>query len=242
MRPTRWRQFPRVSWGSLPGHRGSQMDHRTQKYKFSLQFWELSDSCFYSLSYFEATKGYFLVTLGLPRWHRGEESSRVGRRIHKMWVQSLGRERSPGVGNDNPLQDSCLEVSKDRVAWQITVHGATELNTIEHTYTHDLMNESWNVTKCALHQWKWPQTLIVSFAKKFGCQQIFSNVVKFLPLCAHLQTVRISQFGGSIFSISSVLPQTDYGFLIVNDLAIFIKRLFSLSFNIIHLAFHRSLG
>ena len=59
-----------------------------------------------------------------------------------MWVQSLGRERSPGVGNDNPLQDSCLEVSKDRVAWQITVHGAAELNTIEHTYTHDLMNES----------------------------------------------------------------------------------------------------
>ena len=60
MRTTRWRQFPRVSWGSLPGHRGSQMIHRTQKYKFSLQFWELSDSCFYSLSYFEATKGYFL--------------------------------------------------------------------------------------------------------------------------------------------------------------------------------------
>ena len=54
--------------------------------------------------------------------------------------------------------------------------------------------------------------------------------------------VRISQFGGSIFSISSVLPRTDYGFLIVDDLAILIKRVFSLSFNIIHLAFHRSLG
>ena len=49
-----------------------------------------------------------------------------------------GSGRFPGVGNDNPLQDSCLEVSKDRVAWQITVHGATELNTIEqlrHTHT-----------------------------------------------------------------------------------------------------------
>ena len=134
-----------------------------------------------------SSKGYFLVTLGFPRWHRGEESSCIGRRIHKMWVQSLGWERSPGVGNDNPLQDSCLEVSKDRVAWQITVHGATELNTIErlHTYTHNLINESWNVTKCAIHQWKWPQTLIVSFAKKSGCQQIFSNVVKFLP-CVHI--------------------------------------------------------
>ena len=134
-----------------------------------------------------SSKGYFLVTLGFPRWHRVEESSCIGRRIHEMWVQSLGWERSPGVGNDNPLQDSCLEVSKDRVAWQITVHGATELNTIErlHTYTHNLINESWNVTKCAIHQWKWPQTLIVSFAKKSGCQQIFSNVVKFLP-CVHI--------------------------------------------------------
>ena len=178
MRTTRWRQFPRVSWGSLPGPRGSQMDPRTQKYKFSLQFWELSDSRFYSLSYFEATKCYFLVTLGSP----GGAGVKNSPASHEMWVQSLGWERSPGVGNDNPLQDSCLEVSKDRVAWQITVRGAR----VEHywtttPYTHNLMNESWNVTKCAIHQWKWPQTLIVSFAKKSGCQQIFSNVVKFLP-------------------------------------------------------------
>ena len=34
-----------------------------------------------------------------------------------------GSGRSPGKGNGNPLQDSCLENSVDREAWQATVHG-----------------------------------------------------------------------------------------------------------------------
>ena len=35
----------------------------------------------------------------------------------------LGSGRSPGVGNGNPLQYSCLENSMDRGAWWMTVHG-----------------------------------------------------------------------------------------------------------------------
>ena len=34
-----------------------------------------------------------------------------------------GSGRSPGEGNGNPLQYSCLENSMDRGAWQATVHG-----------------------------------------------------------------------------------------------------------------------
>ena len=34
-----------------------------------------------------------------------------------------GSGRSPGEGNANPLQYSCLENSMDRRAWQATVHG-----------------------------------------------------------------------------------------------------------------------
>ena len=34
--------------------------------------------------------------------------------------------RSPGVGNCNPLQDSCLENPMDRGAWQATDHGVTK--------------------------------------------------------------------------------------------------------------------
>ena len=37
-----------------------------------------------------------------------------------------GSERSPGVGNGNPLQYSCMENSMDRGAWWATVHGITK--------------------------------------------------------------------------------------------------------------------
>ena len=37
-----------------------------------------------------------------------------------------GWGRSPGEGNGNPLQYSCLENSLDRGAWWATVHGATQ--------------------------------------------------------------------------------------------------------------------
>ena len=33
-----------------------------------------------------------------------------------MWVRFLGQEDSPGEGNGNPLQYSCLENSMDRGA------------------------------------------------------------------------------------------------------------------------------
>ena len=39
---------------------------------------------------------------------------------------TFGLGRSPGEGNGNPLQYSCLENSMNRGAWQATVHGATE--------------------------------------------------------------------------------------------------------------------
>ena len=35
-----------------------------------------------------------------------------------------GLERSPGGGNGNPLQYSCLENHTDRGVWQATVHGS----------------------------------------------------------------------------------------------------------------------
>ena len=37
-----------------------------------------------------------------------------------------GSGRSPGEGNGNPLQYSCLENLIDRGAWQATVHGLAE--------------------------------------------------------------------------------------------------------------------
>ena len=41
----------------------------------------------------------------------------------------LGWGRSPGEGNGNPLQYSCLENSVDRGAWWAAVHGVTKSQT-----------------------------------------------------------------------------------------------------------------
>ena len=38
----------------------------------------------------------------------------------------LGLGRSPGKGNGNPLQYSCLANAIDRAAWRITVHVVTK--------------------------------------------------------------------------------------------------------------------
>ena len=55
-------------------------------------------------------------------------------------VSTPGLGGSPGVGNGNPLQYSCLENPMDRGAWQATVPGVTKnwtrLNTHTHTRTH----------------------------------------------------------------------------------------------------------
>ena len=40
-----------------------------------------------------------------------------------------GLERSPGEGNSNPLQYSCLENPMDRGAWGATVHGVAKNRT-----------------------------------------------------------------------------------------------------------------
>ena len=42
-------------------------------------------------------------------------------------IPRLGR--SPGEGNDNPLQYSYLENPMDRGAWQTTVHGVAKCQT-----------------------------------------------------------------------------------------------------------------
>ena len=40
-----------------------------------------------------------------------------------------GSGRSPGGGNGNPLQYSCLKISLDRGAWWAIVHGVTKSQT-----------------------------------------------------------------------------------------------------------------
>ena len=75
--------------------------------------------------------------LGLPRWNSGEESANA--------EDARDAGRSPGEGNGNPLQYSCLENSMGRGAWPATVHGVAESQTRLSTRIHNqrLRNKSW---------------------------------------------------------------------------------------------------
>ena len=65
----------------------------------------------------------------------------------------LGLERSPGGGNGNPPQYSCLENSVDKGAWWATVYGVaksqTQLSTHTcvhtHTHTHNVPGILWRL-------------------------------------------------------------------------------------------------
>ena len=65
----------------------------------------------------------------------------------------LGSARSPGKGNGNPLQNSCLENSMDRGSWRAAVHGVPKNHTC-------LMPEVWEAHKFRLNLtlWKIPCT------------------------------------------------------------------------------------
>ena len=67
-------------------------------------------------------RGSLTCKQGLPRWLSGKESTCQAGDEHS--VSGLGR--SPGEGNGNPLQYSCLENPKDRGAWRATVHRVTK--------------------------------------------------------------------------------------------------------------------
>ena len=49
--------------------------------------------------------------------------------MQETWVQSLGWEDPLEKGKAYPLQNSGLENSMDREAWQATVHGAAKSRT-----------------------------------------------------------------------------------------------------------------
>ena len=104
----------------------------------------------------------FVMTLGFPCGSDGKESAcNVGDS-----GSIPGLEISPGEGNGNTLQYSCLENSMDRGSSPAIVHGVTELNTTQWltlSYSnahHPFLYLSWRVLltpmkvmSVILHKW-----------------------------------------------------------------------------------------
>ena len=91
---------------------------------------------------------------GLPSWLKdGKESA-----CNAGGPGSIpGLGRSPGEGNDNPLQYFCLENSMDRWACQATIHRARESDMTERlTHTHTQLPTSYRPSV------QWPPVLIAS--------------------------------------------------------------------------------
>ena len=84
---------------------------------------------------------------------------------------------TPGVGNGNPLQYSCLENPTDRGAWWITVHGIAESNMTEWTYTY---------THTPLSTSMWKQLILIqhsvfSVPKLQPCRPLLGQAWFILP-------------------------------------------------------------
>ena len=72
----------------------------------------------------ESTFGFLGTqeSLGLPRWLNGKESTCNAGDVGLI----TGSGQFSGEGNDNPLQNSCLENPMDRGPWQAIDHEAAK--------------------------------------------------------------------------------------------------------------------
>ena len=71
-------------------------------------------------SSYDSYKGIIIRDLGFPGGSDGKSACNMG---DPGLIPGVGR--SPGEGNGNPLQYSCLENPMDGGAWQAIVHGVT---------------------------------------------------------------------------------------------------------------------
>ena len=91
-------------------------------------FQQQADHFFHTPS--KGKKEMCIECMHLSWWPNGKESACRWKRLwFNSWVGS-----SPGEGNDNPLQYSCLENPIDRGAPRVTVHGSLRVK-------HDLVTK-----------------------------------------------------------------------------------------------------
>ena len=147
-----------------------------------------------SLTYFT-----WLNTLrGFPGVSDGKESSCSAGDLDLIF----GSGRSPGEGNGNPLQNSCLEISMNRGTWWASVHGVArshkESDMTKHGYTF-----TFNPLRVHLCCCKWQDFLLF-----YSWIIQFSSVTQScLTLCNPMKYLIPSYFYSFIYQwILSLLP------------------------------------
>ena len=102
--------------------------------------------------------GPLFLTMGAPRWLSSKESACFAGAMSSV----PGSQRSPGKGNGNTLQYSCLENPMDWGAWRATVHRVAKSQTwLKQLSMHS--SHLWPHLK-ELH-WPWPYFQIRSHPK-----------------------------------------------------------------------------
>lgn len=94
--------------------------------------------------------------MGLPQGSASKESACDGRITGDEGLIP-GLERSPGWGNDNSLQYSCLKNPMDRGAWWATVQNVAESDMIKDACTLKF--------RCKYYQIKFSQIIFDFFCK-----------------------------------------------------------------------------
>ena len=87
----------------------------------------------------------------------------------------LGSERSPGEGNGNPLQYSCLGNPMDRGAWQATVPGVTK----SQTQLSDIIHLNIDCNFC-FYLWKLVGALAGTVKLFTASQILISNIQQYI--------------------------------------------------------------
>ena len=102
--------------------------HKHRREKFSHKSENVCSSSFHNSSNKSSLES-MCIMVGLPSWLSSKESAGNAGDAGDAGDADLipGWGRSPGGGNGNPLQCSCLENPMDREAWRAAVHGVTRV-------------------------------------------------------------------------------------------------------------------
>ena len=126
----------------------------------------------------------------------------------------LGLRRSPGVGNGNLLQYSCLENSFDRGAWLSLVHGVAKTGTLLSNRSHAHSVVCWDIL--VYQGWIWlqdtgsipknqPWEASSIFYMKYGLEKVGSTALKQCGWYFHFRIWHFGQFNISLQTVSSIL-------------------------------------